>query len=259
VTAVGQTGAHIVLTTLPPNSTRAARPGTSNAARTDQLVPGQNWDQNYTFDDTNLQPLTVYSYRYSLRNGEGVQGRTPVPETDCADPAGVPLAPVTARIWRSSSSWISWWWMSRSVRPATSFTILGKRGGDADGRRAGYVETGLAENTVYSRHVHGTNAVARAGLPDDHVQYDPPHPVASDLTLTATSGRFVAITVVPPLNPTVGIPPVKSSGTTPTLEKRGRLHEHLHDGRHRSFGEHHVLLRMRYGAGLRQVTTLSRP
>jgi len=95
-----------------------------------------------------------------------VQGAYPSPpRLNCADPPAF-LWPGHARDLEGAvplgSPGGGW---SRSVRPATSFTIPRKRVGTLTGGALGYVETGLAENTVYSRTSMGPNAVGTGRAP----------------------------------------------------------------------------------------------
>lgn len=205
VTLQGTDTARIVVTP-PPNSTAGW-----TGVQVDRSYDGVNWgtvkffDQNYTWDNTGLGgSLTVY-YRIWFRNGDQLATLYPSPAKSIVTPPAVPGTVNGFQGYFDSPTTIKWGWGAAPY--ATDYELHDDNHNvvaTISGFATTYVESGLTQNTSYSRHIHGKNS---AGLGPPSGSWSKStlvaDPTAASFTLTPISGGAVTITVVPPPNGTV--------------------------------------------------------
>ena len=196
-----------VTTTVPPNSTTGYT-GVQIERSTDRHTWAvvKSLSSVYTYSDLNLLGGTTYYYRIWYRNSDATYYSLTSPLVAATTQAGPPNAPNPFNGTVQSSSSILWSWTDVPIE--TGFVLHD----DAHNLKATigggvltYLETGLSENTLTSRHVHATNASGQSPASATVAYYTMVHtPVVSDLTLTAVSGNQVNVSVTQPPNATTG-------------------------------------------------------
>jgi hypothetical protein len=224
VTLSGVTATQINVTvTAPPNPT-VGYTGVQIERSTDRV----NWGvvrgmQNvYTFNDTGLVGGFTYYYRLWLRNGDATYNSQYSPIVSATTPAAAPTAPSFNSTTISPTS-IQWNW---SGVPAETNYVLHDANhaviATVPPNLTTYVETGLLENTVYTRHVHAVNATGSSPASNSVSRATMVHdPVAADVSLTVVSGTQINVSVTPPTNPASDtaasrstVRPTRSTGST---------------------------------------------
>jgi fibronectin type 3 domain-containing protein len=152
----------------------------------------------YTFQDSFLDPNTLYYYRITYINGDFY-------ESNPSPAKSVRTLNAPAYFFGSalSTTSIQWAWPSVSgaqgyvLHDATENVIA--QVSTTTGSSVFYTESGLTENSQYKRHVHAVFA----GIPGDPSEEDSPYtqvhaPTLADFTVSATSPTSTLISVVPP-------------------------------------------------------------
>lgn len=97
-----------------------------------------------------------------------------------------------------------------------------------------FVESGLSENTQYSRHVHASEFGILSPPSNSDAKYTLVHdPTTADFTVNATSPHTIDIDVVPPPNPLADKTGVRIVRNTPTVKEVspfGPVYEATDDG-----------------------------
>ncbi len=125
-------------------------------------------------------------------------------EADLVIGAQPPPAPANFAGVALSTSSLQWSWTD--VVGETSYevhdaghVVVGTVGADV----TTFVEMGLSENTVYTRHVHALNGAGSSAASNSAAVYTKVHdPLAGDFSVMAVSSSQIDVTVVPPPNST---------------------------------------------------------
>jgi fibronectin type 3 domain-containing protein len=210
--------ADFTLTVVSPTqvTVNVAAPPNSTAAYTgcyiERSINRYNWTAVYGFNNTylhndlNLIPGTTYYYRIQLRNGDA-QPTSYSPMKSATVPMSAPSVPPTFTGTASSPTSITWSWAEVAIEGSyllhdAAHAPLKTVSFD----QPFYVETGLLENTLYTRHVHAANALGTSGPSPSAAKYTKIHePRSADFSVTLTSNTTARIVVTPPPNITGGL------------------------------------------------------
>jgi titin len=156
----------------------------------------------YTHSDTGLSASTTYHYRFRYRNGDAVVTLYAPTKTAATNAPPAPPAPAGLAGTALSPTSIQWTW--GNVAGETSFevhddahAVIGTVGADV----LSFTESGLSENTLYSRHVHAVNSGGSSPASNTASRYTKVHdPALADFSLTVISASQIDVAVVPPPN-----------------------------------------------------------
>jgi titin len=203
----GITATQINVTVTPPPNSTVTYTGVQIERSSDQVnwtvVKGLN--NTYTVSDTGLIGGQLYTYRIWFRNGDAGYTTPYSPYLTATTLAGPPGAPSFSYSTVTPSS-IQWTW--GGVPAETSYVLH-----DAShnliatipANLTSYTETGLSENTNYTRHVHAVNASGQSPASTSVSRTTMVHsPTSADLTLTVVSGTQINVVVNPLPNPALG-------------------------------------------------------
>jgi hypothetical protein len=163
----------------------------------------QGFAATYTFNDTGRTANTSYTYRITFQNGNAVASAVSPTESVTTAittaPAGFAGSPQT-------STSIQWSW--NDVVGETGFQVLDSSEtvkGTTGFKVVTFTETGLAENTQYTRHARAVDGVGSSGDSGSASVYTKVHdPTSSDFSAVLTTSTQISITVTPPNNSTTG-------------------------------------------------------
>jgi hypothetical protein len=205
ISLTGITATQINVSVTPPANSAIGYTGVQIDHSTDQVtwVTIKGMNSTYTANDTSLVEGVRYYYRIYLRNGDATYNSPYSPIVSAVTLAGPPGAPSFSSSTVTPSS-IQWNW---SGVPAETNYVL------HDGSHTliatippnltSYVETGLSENTQYTRHLHAVNANGQSPASTELTRSTMVHsPVAGDFTLTVASGTQINVAIKPLPNPT---------------------------------------------------------
>lgn len=201
------TGTRVDVSVVPPPGAAVANSGCMIERSTDGIAwtVAKSYSSVYTYSDTRLAGGTTYYFRIRFRNGDGLEA-SPSPVRTVTTPPEAPVAPFGFAGSPLSPSSIRWSW--EDVDGESTYALhdaahVEKASLPAD--VVTYTETGLAENTSYSRHVHGVNAVG-SGVPSSTITaWTKTHdPSASDFSLSVANGHQIDVSVVAPPNSGLG-------------------------------------------------------
>ncbi|HEX7897479.1 MAG TPA: fibronectin type III domain-containing protein, partial [Planctomycetota bacterium] len=156
----------------------------------------------YSHASTGLAASTTYWFRVRYRNGDGVATAYSPSKSIATTPAALTGFAGGAQ----SVSAILWSWANAAGETGYQVhddvhAVKGSTGVDV----LSFSETGLLENTPYSRHAHALNA-GGAGAPSATlVRFTRAHdPASGDVTVAVISGTQIDVAVAVPPNPSLG-------------------------------------------------------
>lgn len=168
----------------------------------------------YSFTDVSLPQGTFLQYRFRYQNGSGVPTATS-PTRNLSTPSSGIAAPGNFNGAVQSTSSILWTW--NTVSGVTGYLLRSDAGiiatlGPAE---VSYLETGLAENTAYSRFIlaQSGSALSPSSLRSTKTTFIRDATLA-DFTVTATSMSSIDLTFTPPPNAAVGSTAVRLERST---------------------------------------------
>jgi hypothetical protein len=167
-----------------------------------------DWTNTYTHTDTGTASNTTYYYRIKFRNADGAETVTYYESVDVVSIA--PAAPSNFTAAGATDTTITWQWTDNAVdehgvevQDDANAKML-----DAAADATTVEESGLSENTQYSRHCHAYREIPGriySGASGSTTMRTKVHdPTASDFTLTHLGNGQVQVAVNAPVNSTTG-------------------------------------------------------
>lgn len=163
----------------------------------------QGWTSSYSQVDSNRTPGTTYYYRAQFRNGDGQQVTPYSPIASATTLTAIPTAPTTFSGTVVSTNAVAWAWSN--VAGETFFDL--HTGGEGpvtslDYDVLSYLETGLFENTPYTRHVHARNGLGSSVASPSVTKYTRVRePLGTDISVSALNPTTARVQVTPAANP----------------------------------------------------------
>lgn len=202
LTVLGNTQVNVVVTP-PPNPSGPL--GGSTGVAIERSANGSTWAQVrgfssvYTWLDTTVQKNKTYYYRIRFQNGNGIAaGYSPAQIVVTS----APTAPTGFAGAGHSTSSIQWTWNPQVGETAYLVHTPAEAvvtNGNVAANVTTCIETGLSENTSYTRHVHATNGIGTSPGSTAASSYSQVHtPTAGEFTLTAYSSTRIDVSVTAP-------------------------------------------------------------
>lgn len=164
-------------------------------------IVGQAWSTAYSKSITGLVASSLYDFRVIFRNGDAVAtAYSPTKSAFTATPA------VPTGLAGTGASTTSISWAFTGVANVSGYDLHdAAEAVKGNGAASPLVESGLLENTSYTRHVHALNGQLVGAGSTAASRYTLVHaPTAADFFVNATSSTGISITVTPPPNSTAG-------------------------------------------------------